>query len=177
VSERSKTRRGRGAGQLVSGYPRPRRLTEPAAGARPDGGLPDPIPEAALYPGVAAWLTGHGFHCWREISYLGRWIDLFAEHPADGRTVAVELKVSDWSRALRQAQIIAPCAHRTFIGLWAPYVHRAQSPHASGSLARCGIGLLSVNGQCEVLLDAHTGPARYGRWVQKSPRASHRAVS
>lgn len=173
MSPRPETRRGRGRGQLVRGYPRPVRLTSPAGGGRPDGGLPDPIPEAALYPAVARWLTAQGYACWRDVSYLGRWIDLFAEQP-DGSTVAVELKVTDWSRALRQAQIVQPSATRTFIGIWAPYVHRAQSPRAQSSIAATGVGLLAIDGNCHVLSDATPGPARYGRWVQKPARPSHR---
>lgn len=174
MSARQEKRRGRGRGQLVSGYPRPARLAAPAAGSRPDGGLPEPIPEAALYPSIARWLTDQGYVCWRDVSYLGRWIDLFAEHREDQTTVAVEMKVLDWRGALRQAQIIQPSAHRTFVALWAPYVHRAQTPLPTSKLQNCGIGLLAVNGHCDVLLDAPAGEGRYRRWVQKPERSSHR---
>jgi hypothetical protein len=174
VSTKAKSRRGRGRGQVVSGYPRPVRLNLPAAGARPSGGrLPDPIPEAALYPAVANWLTDQGYKCWRDVSYLGRWIDLFAEHP-DGKTVAVELKVTDWKRGMRQAQVVRPAATQTFLGIWAPYVHRAQSSDALAELRGMGIGLLAVNGKCSVLKESPSGPARYGRWVKKPARISHR---
>lgn len=176
MTEYEEKRRGRGRGQAVRGYPRPARLAAPAAGSRPAGGLPEPIPEAALYPVVARWLTGQGYVCWRDVSYLGRWIDLFAEHP-DGRTAAVELKVLDWHRALRQAQIVQPAVQHTFIAIWAPYVHRAQSQRASLALESTGVGLLAINGYCEVVREANAGPARYGRWIQKPARPSHRPLS
>jgi hypothetical protein len=166
-------RRGRGRGQLVSGYPSNAGLNMPAAGARPEGGLPSPIAEGALYRPVARWLTEQGFVCWRDVSYLGCWIDLFAEGP--GReTVAVELKVTDWKRGLRQAQIVQPAVNRTFLGIWAPYVHRAGSPAGVEALRASGIGLLSVNGHCERLRAAKRHRAPYRRWVVPPSRASHR---
>jgi hypothetical protein len=176
VTERAQKRRGRGRGQIVQGYPRPARLAAPAAGSRPDGGLPQPIPEAALYPSVARWLTTEGYACWRDVSYLGRWIDLLAEHP-DGRTIAVELKVVNWRRALQQARIIQPCAQATFIGIWAPYVHRAQSEAALTELDTAGVGLLSINGHCEMIIEPKAGSGRYGRWIQKPAQPSHRPGS
>jgi hypothetical protein len=172
VSVDAKKRRGRGRGQVVHGYPRPARLHLPAAGSRPPGGLPSPIPEAALYPTVARWLTDQGFSCWRDVSYLGRWIDLFAKHPS-GRTVAVELKVTDWRRAFDQARMAQPAASQTYIGLWAPYVHRAESPDATEALQRSGIGLLCVNGECTVRLKARRRRAEYRRWVITPKTASH----
>jgi hypothetical protein len=173
MSGQTKSRRGRGRGQIVRGYPRPARLNLPAAGSRPPGGLPDPIPEAALYPVVARWLVDQGFSCWRDVSYLGRWIDLYAQNGA-GATVAIELKVMDWKRALAQARLVRPSATWTFIGLWAPYVHRAETPEAIKALSGAGIGLLSINGACTVVLDAPEGDANYRRWVKTPSRASHK---
>lgn len=168
-------RRGRGRGQLVSGYPSNARLNLPAAGNRPEGGLPAPIPEGALYRPVARWLAEQGFVCWRDVSYLGCWIDLFAER-SDGETIAVELKVTDWKRGLRQAQIVQPAVNRTFLGLWAPYVHRAQSEAGVEALRRSGIGLLCVNGSCEQLRSAKSRKAPYRRWIVPPARASHRPM-
>lgn len=172
MSAETKRRRGRGRGQVVRGYPRPARLNLPAAGSHPPGGLPEPIPEAALYPAVARLLVGQGFSCWRDVSYLGRWIDLYAQDRL-GNTIAVELKVADWRRALTQARLVRPSATQTYIGLWAPYIHRAETEEASESLERAGVGLLSVNGACTVLRAAPQGDAKYRRWVKTPPRASH----
>lgn len=172
MSAETKNRRGRGRGQIVRGYPRPARLHLPAAGSRPPGGLPEPIPEAALYPAVARWLVDQGFSCWRDVSYLGRWIDLFARHPS-GKTIAVELKVTDWRRALTQARLAQPAAYQTYIGLWAPYVHRAESTEAKRALREAGVGLLSVNGECTIRQKARTRKAQYGRWVITPKVASH----
>lgn len=172
MSTGTKRRRGRGQGQVVRGYPRPARLNLPAGGSRPAGGLPEPIPEAALYPAVAHWLVERGFSCWRDVSYLGRWIDLYAQDRS-GDTIAVELKVTEWRRALAQARLVRPSATQTYIGLWAPYIHRAETQKAGEALREAGVGLLSVNGTCTVVHTAPRGDGRYGRWVKTPPRASH----
>lgn len=166
-------RRGRGRGQVVSGYPSNARLDLPAAGSRPEGGLPAPIPEGALYRPVARWLTEQGYVCWRDVSYLGCWIDLFAER-SGGETIAVELKVTDWKRGLRQAQIVRPAVNKTYLGVWAPYVHRAQSLVAAETMEKTGVGLLSINGNCELVRPAKQGQAPYRRWIVPPARASHR---
>lgn len=173
MSAETKSRRGRGRGQVVNGYPHPARLHLPAAGSRPPGGLPKPIPEAALYPIVARWLVDQGFSCWRDVSYLGRWIDLYARHPS-GETIAVELKVTDWKRALGQARLAQPAAALTYIALWAPYVHRAKTSDAVEALRDSGVGLLSVNGECTVVRAAFRGSAGYARWIKTPRRTSHR---
>jgi predicted transcriptional regulator YheO len=107
------------------------------------------------------------------VSYLGRWIDLFARHPS-GRTIAVELKVTEWRRAFNQARMAQPAASQTYIGLWAPYVHRAESAEAIQALQETGIGLLCINGDCTVRKKARRRRAEYGRWVITPKTASHK---
>jgi hypothetical protein len=153
----------------VSGYSRTRRLHLPESDGSP---LPKPIPENALYPAVARELAASGFTCWRDVSFLGRWIDLYARD-ADGELVAVEFKVTSWQRAFRQALLGRSAAHRTYVGLWAPYVHRALAPETLATFRAAGVGLLSVNGSCEVKLPAAERGAPYARYVILPPRASH----
>jgi hypothetical protein len=151
-------RAGRGRGVLVANAPKPRSLDTPSG---VEGPLPRPIPEAALYPVIADHFASRGFSCWREASFLGSWIDLYGrDHHR--RTIAVEAKVKDWRRALRQAQLVRNSADRVFVAVWAPYVHRALTAAARAEFDRARVGLLSVNGQCEVVIDA---PRRQPRYV------------
>lgn len=165
---RSGPRRGRGRGVPVTGYSRTRRIDA-------EEGDPQnrPIPESALYPVVARHLARAGFTCWRDVSFLGVWIDLYARH-SDGRTVAVELKVEHWQAAVRQALRVRNAAHRTYVALWAPFVHRVLTPKASGALQASGLGLLSVNGACNERLPARERAPKYPSHVQLPKRPSHR---
>jgi len=163
-------RRGRGAGVAVVGYSRTRRLDVPEDAPGP---LPSPVPESALYPVVARELGAQGFTCWRDVSFLGVWIDLYGRD-ADGESIAIELKVTDWKRALRQAVRIRNAADQVYVGLWAPYVHRAMTADARDAFAAVGIGLLSINGATEVRLTAARRPPRYPESVLLPVRPTHR---
>ena len=165
-------RRGRGRGVSVSGYSRTRRVDHPE---RVDGAvLPEPVPESALYRPVAEALNAQGFSCWRDVSYLGSWIDLYARSD-DGRSVAVELKVMDWHRAYKQALRLRNAADEVYIAVWAPFVHRCLTPEARQLLESAGIGIVSVNGVCAVKLKASKRRPRYTQHVILPGRASHRA--
>jgi hypothetical protein len=172
-ARRTERRRGRGAGLSVTGFPRTRRLHQPER--LDDGGtLPAPIPEPALFPPVADALAKDGYTSWRDVSFLGSWIDLYARTEA-GQTIAVELKIADWRRALSQAQVLRNSAHGVYIALWAPYVHRALTEEAQALLTRAGVGLLSVNGQCTVKLVPAANEPRYLEHVHLPQRPSRRA--
>lgn len=150
-------RAGRGRGVLVRKGPKPPTLDTASGGAGP---LPVPIPESALYPVIAAHLRHLGYTCWREASFLGSWIDVYGRSQ-HGQTVSVEAKVKDWKRALRQAELVRNSAERVFVAVWAPYVHRALTESARAEFERTGVGLLSVNGHCEVMIEARSRPPRY----------------
>lgn len=93
-----------------------------------------------------------------------------------GNTIAVELKVADWRRALEQARLLRNGAHSVYIALWAPYVHRAMTDEGQALLANAGVGLLSVNGHCTVKLASATNEPRYLKHVHLPRRPSRRAL-
>jgi hypothetical protein len=69
--------------------------------------------------------------------------------------------VTDWRGALRQARLVSNSAQRIYVAVWAPYVHRALTAEAREEFVELGIGLLSVNGRCEVKIPARQRVPRY----------------
>ncbi len=175
---KTERRRGRGAGLSVTGFPRTRRLDQPERIGNADKGhgqvLPAPIPELALFPPVADALAEKGYTSWREVSFLGSWIDLYARAET-GHTMAIELKIADWRRALTQARLLRNSAHAVYIALWSPYVHRAMTDEAQALIASAGIGLLSVNGHSTEKLVAAPNEPRYLEHVHLPRHPSRRA--
>lgn len=163
-------RSGRGRGVAVGRSSRARRVDHPEERV---GRLPAPVPESALYPVVARALVADGFNCWREVSFLGAWIDLYGR-TADERTIAVEVKVSDWRRALHQALRIRNAAERVYVAVWAPYVHRALTEKARILFEEADVGLLSANGECVIKIDASARRPRYPNSVLPSGRPNYR---
>jgi hypothetical protein len=170
-STKAVARRGRGRGVVVSGYSRTTRVAKPER--QPGVPLPAPVPESALYRELAVHLAKAGYTCWRDVSFLGSWIDLLALRE-DGHSIAVELKVTAWRRAWQQALRIRSAAHETYIGIWAPYVHRALTDEAREALDTSRIGLYSINGICDVKLAATQRTPRHAEHVVFPARPSHK---
>jgi hypothetical protein len=170
-TERTTARRGRGRGVPVTGYSRTRRLNEPErqAGVR----LPLPVPESALYRSLAMHLASLGYTCWRDVSFLGSWIDLLARRD-DGHVIAVELKVTAWKRAWQQALRVRSAANETYIGIWAPYVHRALAEEARKGLELAGVGVYSINGTCDIKIPAVARKPPHSEHIVFPARPSHR---
>jgi hypothetical protein len=160
----------------VTGFARTRRLDQPERSVdRSAPTLPRPIPESALYPPVADALAATGYTSWRDVSFLGSWVDLYARNEG-GDTIAVELKISDWRRALAQARRLRNGAHVVYIALWAPYVHRALTDDARSALVHSGVGLFCVNGACvEKIAPTRNALPRYLEHVTVSRYPSRRA--
>jgi hypothetical protein len=96
---------------------------------------------------VSAHLRRKGFLLQKaEMPFHEYAIDLYAYSPADHMTVAVELKVEKWQRAIEQAQIYQLCADVVYIAMPTETCPRVDRM----ALTSRGIGLLGVaaNGRC-----------------------------
>jgi hypothetical protein len=82
-----------------------------------------------------------------EVPFFLNKIDLVSINPKNGDVIAVEAKVSNWNRAVQQATSYSLCANKVYLALWHEYAHRVDVD----VLNHYGIGLMSVNGNVEVL--------------------------
>lgn len=85
-----------------------------------------------------------------EVPFFLNKIDLVSVNQKNGDVIAVEAKVSNWNRAVQQATSYSLCANKVYLALWHEYAHRVDV----NVLDQYGIGLMSVNGNVEVLHDA-----------------------
>jgi hypothetical protein len=67
-------------------------------------------------------------------------VDLMMVHRSYPKMVAVELKVSDWKTAVRQALFDTHCSHFSYVALW----HEACPNVDKTWLEKTGVGLISV---------------------------------
>lgn len=104
--------------------------------------------ETSLVQPVARFLQGRGFTRVRpELQFYDYSIDLYAYSPTRLTTMAIELKLTKWQRAIEQAILYRLCSDFSFIALPDRYAHRVDT----ALLRTCGIGLLAVsvrNGEC-----------------------------
>jgi hypothetical protein len=109
--------------------------------------------EAALARPVASYLRSRGYNrIAREVPFYDRSIDLYGWREGANRSIAVELKLAKWRRALAQATVYQLCADVAMLALPA-----RQADHVDlEALREYGVGLLAVTdaGKCEERLCA-----------------------
>lgn len=113
--------------------------------------------EAELTTPVAQYLRRKGFRLQEtELQFYDYSIDLYAFCHTSDLTLSVELKVTDWRRAIQQAHIYQLCSDLVMIALPQETVHRVDIE----ALADMGIGLLSVgiSGRCRLMLEPQISP-------------------
>ena len=109
--------------------------------------------EALLYDPVAEYTRRKSYR-WQvsELPFYEYRIDLFAFSRTLELTVAVELKLHRWQRAVEQSLLYQLCADLVFIALPKPIIERVDFK----LLSEHGIGLIGVaeSGRCRMVLDA-----------------------
>ena len=123
--------------------------------------------ESDLLGPVAKFATNEGFRLQvSEMPFYEYSIDLYGFSTKQDSTVAVELKLLDWKRALRQAVLYQLCSDLVYIAMPEKSAQRVDVEE----LKRNGIGLIAVcnSGKCSYLLKAsHHGEMRsYYRHMQ-----------
>jgi hypothetical protein len=110
-------------------------------------------PERWLTLPVEKHLVRRGFtRVTTELPFFEQRIDVYGYAKTRNETVAVELKLTKWKRAVKQALLYQLCADLVYVAMparSAKRVHREE-------LSEHGIGLISVadSGRCAVMLPA-----------------------
>lgn len=98
--------------------------------------------ETSLFDPVASYTRRKGFRRQQaELQFYEYRIDLYGFSRGRDETLAVELKLRNWKRAVEQALLYQLCADRVFIAL----PTRASSRVDPELLRQHGIGLIAVS--------------------------------
>ena len=84
-----------------------------------------------------------------EMPFLQRRVDVVGYQPSNKSLVAVEAKIKNWRRAIRQAITCLLFADNVYIALPEEFIHRVNLDE----IGRFGIGLIQVNSKTEILKD------------------------
>lgn len=87
-----------------------------------------------------------------EVPVGTRLADVYCVHPGTGTTIAVEAKLRDWGRALRQAQVYKLAADFSYIAL----PQQAISDDCVAACSAQGIGVIGIprRGRARLVLEA-----------------------
>lgn len=95
-------------------------------------------------------------------------IDLVCvERNAPNAGTSIELKISDWRRALWQATVNFQLAEKSYIAIWHQYIHRAAQE--IDLLKKYGVGLIAVYPEAAEFVLVSSDPVqRFSRYAKRS---------
>lgn len=124
------------------------------------------IAECDLYGPVARFLSREGYtRIVEELQFCERSIDVYGVTPGDdARTVAVELKLRKWQKALQQAALYQLCSDYSYVAM-PKHVAKGLEPEV---FSAAGIGILAVDTtskSVEVVLPAILSTQSKGHYI------------
>ncbi len=96
--------------------------------------------EEDLKAGLKSFFRSHGYRAYTEVRMINRWVDLVAVK--ENEIVAVELKISDWKQALRQAVAYQLGADYSFVAM--PFKHACNAYKNRYWFQKEGVGLIAI---------------------------------
>jgi hypothetical protein len=107
--------------------------------------------ESDLYDPVAGYVRRRGYRQQgAEVPFFDYRIDLYAYSRCDMLSVAIELKLTNWKRAVHQALIYQLAADITFVAL--PRYNVGDNAIAACSAYGIGVIAVGITGRCEQVL-------------------------
>jgi len=109
--------------------------------------------ESSLLNPVAEYIKRKGFGVQAsELPFYNRSVDIYGFSRANNKTIAIELKLHKWKKAIEQAILYQLCADEAYIAMPKNFIGRVNL----NLLAKYGIGLISVSetGRCQKIVEA-----------------------
>lgn len=104
--------------------------------------------EIELFPVVEHYYQREGYNTEREVPMRNKVIDIVCQNNEE--IIAIEVKVRNWRKALRQAIIYQLCANRTYVALY----HKYSSSVKSHFFLRYGVGLIEIDGYIDIKIES-----------------------
>ena len=109
--------------------------------------------ESSLLAPVAGYIKRKGFRVQvSELPFYERSVDIYGFSKITNKTIAIELKLHKWKKAIGQAILYQLCADEAYIAMPKKFIGRVNF----NLLAKYGIGLISVSetGRCHKMVEA-----------------------
>ncbi len=109
--------------------------------------------ESSLLDPIAGYIRRKGFIFQiQELPFYQRSVDIYGFSKISNKTIAIELKLHKWKKAIEQALLYQLCADKAYIGMPKKFIGRVNLD----LITRYGIGLISVSetGRCREMIEA-----------------------
>lgn len=109
--------------------------------------------ESSLLDPIAGYIRRKGFRFQiQELPFYQRSVDIYGFSKITNKTIAIELKLHKWKKAIEQAILYQLCADEAYIAMPKKFIGRVNLD----LLTKYGIGLISVSetGRCQKMVEA-----------------------
>lgn len=109
--------------------------------------------ESSLLDPIAGYIRRKGFRFQiQELPFYQRSVDIYGFSKITNKTIAIELKLHKWKKAIEQAILYQLCADEAYIAMPKKFIGRVNLD----LLTKYGIGLISVSetGRCQKIVEA-----------------------
>ena len=109
--------------------------------------------ESSLLDPIAGYIRRKGFTFQvQELPFYQRSVDIYGFSKVRNKTIAIELKLHKWKKAIEQALLYQLCADEAYIAMPKKFIGRVSL----ALLIKYGIGLISVSetGRCRQIVEA-----------------------
>ncbi len=109
--------------------------------------------ESSLLEPIANYIRRKGFRLQAsELPFYERSVDVYGFSKTKNKTIAIELKLHKWKKAIEQAILYQLCADEAYIAMPKKFVGRVNLD----LLTKYGVGLISVSeaGRCRKMVEA-----------------------
>lgn len=109
--------------------------------------------ESSLLDPVTKYIKRKGFRLQApELPFYDRSVDIYGFSRTNNKTIAIELKLYKWKKAIEQALLYQLCADEAYIAMPKKFIGRVNLD----LLTKYGVGLISVSeaGRCRKMVEA-----------------------
>ena len=109
--------------------------------------------ESSLLDPITKYIKRMGFRLQvPELPFYDRSVDVYGFSRKDNKTIAIELKLHKWKKAIEQAILYQLCADEAYIAMPKKFIGRVNLD----LLTKYGVGLISVSetGRCQKMVEA-----------------------
>lgn len=109
--------------------------------------------ESSLLDPVTGYIKRKGFSVQAlELPFYERSVDIYGFSKITNKTIAIELKLHKWKKAIEQAILYQLCADKAYIAMPKKFIGRVNLD----LLTKYGIGLISISGtgRCRKMVEA-----------------------
>lgn len=109
--------------------------------------------ESSLLEPVTGYIKRKGFSVQAlELPFYERSVDIYGFSKITNKTIAIELKLHKWKKAIEQAILYQLCADEAYIAMPKKFIGRINLD----LLTKYGIGLISISGtgRCRKMVEA-----------------------